>query len=84
MAVTAYLQRAAMTPSAEQARLAPANELDRLDALQASWWAKASTATSTRRSAAGCRFSANSSRGKRRRVDVRRTPRAPSRVQQPP
>jgi hypothetical protein len=41
MAVTAYLQRAAMAQSADQARLALATELDRLDALQAKWWTKA-------------------------------------------
>lgn len=41
MAVTGYLQRAALTHSADQARLALATELDRLDALQSRWWATA-------------------------------------------
>jgi hypothetical protein len=38
MAVTSYLQRAAIAQSAEQARLALQTELDRLDALRARWW----------------------------------------------
>ncbi len=40
-AVTTYLQRAAIGQSAEQARLALATELDRLDALQVAWWPRA-------------------------------------------
>lgn len=38
VAVTAYIQRAAMLQSEEQARVALATELERMDALTESWW----------------------------------------------